>query len=273
MKIKNHLLYGGDGTQFPLTKTPNTGGRLDPRFLIIHYTAGRSAESSIDWFANRNSKASAHLVIGRDGSITQLAPLNIITWHAGKSSWAGDSGLNRFSIGIELDNAGKLERHGERWRAWFGGLYDDEQVIEATHKNGTRPYGWHIYTQAQLEACVEVSRLLVEKYNLIEVLGHDDISPFRKWDPGPAFPMESFRSKVMGRAESEPDVYMTTVNLNIRQGPGTHFSKIEGGPLPKGSRVEVLQIQGYWRFVDVLIEVNGDNDLQGWVHGRYLAKG
>jgi len=111
MKIKNHLLEGDGIVQ---KNTPNKGGKIEPKYLIFHYTAGRSAESSINWLCNKKAKASAHLVVGRDGSITQLAPFNVKTWHAGKSHWAGLTGLNSHSIGIELDNAGELSKVGDK---------------------------------------------------------------------------------------------------------------------------------------------------------------
>ncbi len=110
MRINNHRLIADDGTPVRYVETPNKGGLMTPEYLIMHYTAGSSAEGSVSWMCNPAAKAAAHLVIGRDGSLTQLAPFNRITWHAGKSEWEGRSGLNGFSIGIELDNAGKLER-------------------------------------------------------------------------------------------------------------------------------------------------------------------
>ncbi|NBC16559.1 MAG: N-acetylmuramoyl-L-alanine amidase, partial [Bacteroidetes bacterium] len=134
------------------------------------------------------------------------------------------------------------------------------------------PRGWHLFTPAQLEAAIEVATLLVNKYDLLDVVGHDDIAPHRKVDPGPAFPSRSFRARVMGRAADAPPVHATTTHLNIRTGPGTQHEKLEGSPLPPETRVEVLDTQAEWRFVDVLDEVDDVMDLQGWVHGRYLRR-
>ncbi len=270
MKIIRHRLMGNDGSPYPFVASPNLGGNVDARYLVMHFTAGRSAESSIRWLSNPAASASAHLVIGRDGSITQLIPFNRIAWHAGKSSWDGLTGLNRYSLGIELDNPGRLERSGSRWRAWFGGEFADDEVIEAVHKNGTQKFGWLTYSAAQIDAAVEVSCLLMQKYQLQEVLGHDDISPGRKLDPGPAFPMREFRSLLQGRSEETAQGYQTKDHLNIRTGPGTQHPLLEGSPLPPGTRVTVLDEQGSWRFVDVEEVVNGVMDLQGWVHGGYL---
>lgn len=272
MKIRNHRLVHDDGTPYPFRRSPNCGGKVQHEFLVLHYTAGKSAESSIDYLTQPIAKASAHVVIGRDGSITQLVPFDTVAWHAGTSFWDGFDGLNQYSLGIELDNAGPLVRQGGRWVAWFGGVYPEEEVIEAVHKHETRPRGWHVYTQMQLEAALELADLLVHHYGLRDVVGHDDIAPGRKLDPGPAFPMESFRRRIFGRQEDDKERFVTTTSLNIRLGPGTHYDLLPGSPLPEGTRVEVLKEEGLWRFVDVLDEVNGIMDLQGWVHGRYLKR-
>jgi N-acetylmuramoyl-L-alanine amidase len=104
LSIKNHRLVG-DGVSF--RQTPNVGGALTPRFVVLHYTAGRNAESSVESLCTKKPQgnASAHIVLGRDGRIIQLAAFNTVTWHAGVSQWNGINGLNPFSIGIEMDNA------------------------------------------------------------------------------------------------------------------------------------------------------------------------
>lgn len=271
MKILRHRLVKDDNKPYPYRSSPNLGGLLNHKYLVIHYTAGASAQAAVSSLTNKNRPVSAHLVIGRDGDITQLVPFNRVAWHAGASSWLGLEGLNKYSIGIELDNAGKLDRHGNKWRSWFGREYDDSEVMEARHKNGGPAAGWHLYTPEQLEVTQEVSRVLVNRYNLQDVLGHDDISPHRKVDPGPAFPMQSFRASILSRVEEQPVQYVTTANLNIRVDAGTQHATLPGSPLPQGTHVEILDSRGSWRLVDVLETVNDVMDLQGWVHGRYLA--
>ena len=203
MKIDNHRLIADDGQPVRYVETPNHGGVMTPEYLVMHYTAGSSAESAVAWLCNPEAKASAHLVIGRDGSITQLAAFNRSAWHAGQSRWAGRNSLNAFSIGIELDNAGKLERVGERWLCAVSKReYPDDEVLIANHPHdrpGTMAAGWHQYSAAQLDAAGEVGVLLMQSYALRDVLGHDEIAPGRKTDPGPAFPMASFRARLRGR--------------------------------------------------------------------------
>lgn len=274
MKIENHLLYKDDNTPYPYRSSPNKGGTLEPRYLVMHYTAGPNAAHAINWLVNPQAQASAHLVIARDGSITQLVPFNIKAWHAGQSQWQGLRGLNNYSIGIELDNAGPLTRKGDVWYAWFGDTYPNEQVVEATHKNETSPRGWQLYTPEQLFSALEVSSLLVQYYKLEDIVGHDDIAPGRKSDPGPAFPMDTFRSRVFGRGDSEEDnaVFQTTSELNIRVGPGSNYDALPASPLPKGTRMTILEKNGLWRKVDVLDTVKGFMDIEGWVHSRYIER-
>lgn len=272
MKILRNKLCNDDGSPYPFVKSPNTGGKIDRRYLVVHYTAGRNSESSVNWFTDPKSGASAHLVIGRDGAITQIVPFDTAAWHAGVSSWHGLNGLNEYSIGIELDNAGKLVRHGNKWRAWFGVDYEEDDVIVATHKNESDSAGWHLFTPVQLEVALETSLVIMRHYDLSDIIGHDEIAPGRKSDPGPAFPMGSFRSRLLGRAKEEEIRYETITELNIRTGPGTQHGSLEVSPLPIGTTVEVLREQGSWRLVDVIGEVKGQMDIQGWVHGRYLIE-
>ena len=274
MKIVNHRLYHDDDTAYEYATTPNQSGSINPRFLVIHYTAGRNAEQSVNWLQRSRSSASAHIVLGRDGKIVQMVDFNKKAWHAGRSTWKGLKGLNSHSIGIELDNTGPLKRAGDSWVAWFGDRYPSDQVIEAVHKNRDTLEGWQLYTPEQLQAALDLAEVLIEQYQLEDVIGHDDIAPLRKTDPGPAFPMESFRAQLFGRPDfSEEDtLYATAVNLNIRSGPGSDFPILEGSPLPKGTRLDVLEEDGNWRQVEVLDEVRGVMDLEGWLHAKYINK-
>lgn len=273
MQIINHRLHFDDGTPVPFKASPNIDSVVKPEYLVIHYTAGSNAPGAVGWLCNPSSKVSAHLVIGRDGSITQLAPFDRAAWHAGVSQWEGRSGLNAYSIGIELDNAGRLVRKNNEWMASFGRTYADSDVIQAAHKhNPTAVYGWHTYSEAQLETLLEAALAIYDHYQMLDVVGHDDIAPKRKVDPGPAFPMESFRAKIIGRKDNEPVYFETTRTLHIRSGPSSSYKLMPGSPLPHGVRLDRLLVEGAWWFVDVIDEVNGWMDLQGWVHSRHVRR-
>lgn len=274
MKIRNHLLAWDDGQAARYAASPHTGGVISPRFLVIHYTASSSAASTVAWFQNRESRVSAHLVIARDGTPTQLVPFNREAWHAGRSSWGSLSGLNRYSIGIELDNAGCLTRSGGKWVSPLTRrAYPESEVTVAIHKNappGSPPCGWHAYTPEQIEATLACGMALVKQYALADVLGHEDIAPGRKSDPGPDFPMESIRSRLQGRGDDHPERYRTTGRLFVRSGAGPGFPPLPGTPVPLDTEVEVLAKQGLWWQVDVVGEVNGVMDIVGWCHSKYL---
>lgn len=272
MKIINHRLVNDDDTPVTYLPSPNIGGNVQHKFLVMHFTAGRSAQESVDWLTNKKAKASAHVVIGRDGSVTQLVPFDRIAWHAGASSWEGFQGMNGYSIGIELDNAGRLTRHGDRWQAWFKVDYEDTEVIQAVHKHESALCGWHNYTQQQIDAALLVSGLLIDEYGLLDVVGHEDIAPHRKCDPGPAFPMASFRSRLMGRMEAQTPLYATTTLLNIRSGPGIEHQPVPGSPLQAGTKVVFQAAQGAWWRVVVQTDENIPGNFEGWVNNNYLER-
>ena len=112
MRIEDHRLILDDGSPADFVATDKMSGQLDHRYLVMHYTAGGSADGAIRTLTDPAVKASAHLVIAADGEITQLVPFDRVAWHAGVSSWQGLTRLNGHSIGIELDNAGMLTPQG-----------------------------------------------------------------------------------------------------------------------------------------------------------------
>jgi len=268
--IANPRRKVSDEGKLSFAKSSNIGGQLDPQYLVIHYTAGQSADAAVSWLASKESKASAHVVIGRDGSITQLVPFNRVAFHAGVSSWDGIKGLSPYSIGFELDNAGRLKRVGNSWVSWFGRVYPEDEILVAAHKHDPVIYGWHTYTEAQIQSAIELGSALFARYDLLDVIGHDDIAPRRKWDPGPAFPMHSFLSKLIGRISDDPHILETARSIHIRSGPGFQHPKLLPIPLPKAIHLEILDKAGSWYFVDVMDEFEGDMDIQGWVHSRHL---
>lgn len=277
MRVKNHKLQGDDGRNVPYVQTPNGGKAISggkPRFLVIHYTAGASLQSAVNWFKNPRAKASAHLNIGHDGSIIQMQPFNKVCWHAGKSSWKNVKGLNSHSVGIEIANWGKLEKSASGgWLSWTNAQIPNEQVVLAEHRNHPgRVHGWQAYEESQFMATVEAAQALVEEYGIRpeDVVGHDDISPGRKVDPGPAFDMDKFRALVFGREEEDWEdlTYKVRSNsgLNMRTGPGVHFDKIK--TLDDNAEVSVIEREGTWWMVS---EVEGGSaNTTGYVHSRWL---
>jgi N-acetylmuramoyl-L-alanine amidase len=206
MKVVYHRLCRDDGTPFTLVPSPNRRGAIVAYdLLVIHCTEGQSVKAAVATLTKPKG-ASAHLVIGRDGEIVQLVPFDTAAKHTGQSSWKELTGLDYHSIGFELDNPGKLKPALGKWLAWFRKPYPPDSMIKAIHKFDTKRYGWHKYTQIQLQTTAEAAAALVAHYSIKEIVGHEDISPRLKWDPGPAFPMESFRANVLDlvRQRSSP---------------------------------------------------------------------
>ncbi len=95
--VVKHKLQHADGTPVPFTPSPNVGTQIVPIYIVIHYTAGLTAEGAIQTLCDPKSKASAHVVLDRDGKVTQLVALNRRAWHAGKSQWGELSGRTEHS--------------------------------------------------------------------------------------------------------------------------------------------------------------------------------
>jgi len=136
-------------------------------------------------------------VVGRDGAVTQLLPFNVIGWHAGVSQWGQREGFNQHSIGIEIDNAGQLEQKDGQCVSWFGQAYTEEEVFWGVHRNQIEATPWHRFTKEQVEAVEALCRLLIAEYGLRHILGHEEIAPQRKIDPGPAFPLDELRARLL----------------------------------------------------------------------------
>jgi len=267
LSVRNHRLVGD---KVFYRATPNTGGPLKPRYLVFHYTAGSSAASSIESLCTRRPQgnASAHLVLARDGAITQLAPFNVVTWHAGVSQWLATVGLNSASIGIEIDNAGPMNQVGSRFVAWFGREYPASEVMMAAHRHGGPVRPWHAYTEAQIMRCLELADLLVQQYGLQDVLGHEDIARGRKQDPGPAFPLASIAGRALGRSDDVAARYIvTTEELNIRKGPDAAFDAVAPA-LARGTLLRLVEPGDRWSKV----EVEGLSDVEGWVSNRFIVR-
>jgi N-acetylmuramoyl-L-alanine amidase len=204
-QVIDHYLHR-DGIRVPVRSTPNRGGKITPTILVLHDTAGRlDSKSAVDWMTNKAARASAHLCVGRDGSVTQLAPFNVATWHAGKSSYRGRANVNQFSIGIEIVNPGAMTPGPEGYaQAWYKenfhiDKYGIQRVKDADHGDAW----WMPYTSEQIAVVTAIAKELVFAYRLQDVTTHYAISPKRKVDVNPLFPLGALRREVYGVYVSE----------------------------------------------------------------------
>ena len=196
MKIKNHLL--DDPKVDTSLQSPNVSkGTIKPSIIVLHYTAsgGEDGKGDATYLSRATSRASAHVVAGRNGSLDQIVPFNKRAWHAGKSEYKGVNDVNDFSIGIEIDNWGWLDGRG---------LSVPEDQIHHETRNGKKT--WEKYKPEQLEAVDEVIGAIVAKYDIVDIVGHEDIAPGRKQDPGPALDefTAKMKEKYLGKAKIDP---------------------------------------------------------------------
>lgn len=136
------------------------------KFIIIHYTGMENLSETLKLFKSFKSKVSCHWLISRRGVLYKIVEENKVAWHAGISCWKEEKNLNSSSIGIELENKG----HGREYRP---------------------------FTNSQLLTLeILLKRIIIEyKLNIINILGHSDIAPNRKLDPGELFDWERLASK------------------------------------------------------------------------------
>ena len=136
------------------------------KYLIFHYTGMRSEKKAIYRLINKNSGVSCHYLVKNNGEILKIVPDLYISWHAGISSWKKDNLLNSKSIGIEISNPG--HEHG--------------------YKN---------FNRNQILSIISLSKKLKKKYKIKKenILGHSDIAPLRKKDPGEKFPWKLLHKK------------------------------------------------------------------------------
>ena len=139
------------------------------KFIIFHYTGMKKEIDAIKLLIDEKSKVSSHYFIKKNGEILSLVPDLYISWHAGISSWKKHKSINKYSIGIEISNSG----HD----------YKNEK-----------------FTKKQINSIIKLSRFLIKKYNITKenILGHSDIAPDRKIDPGEKFPWKYLSKKKIG---------------------------------------------------------------------------
>tara|TARA_B100001175_G_scaffold305718_1_gene303056 strand:- start:105 stop:830 length:726 start_codon:yes stop_codon:yes gene_type:complete len=139
------------------------------KYLIFHYTGMKSDQLAIKRLTNFNSRVSCHYYIDNQGKLIQIVPDLYIAWHAGISFWKKDKLLNNNSIGVEISNPG--------------------------HK-----HGYKCFKKKQLESLIKISKKLIKKYKIKKknILGHSDIAPLRKKDPGEKFPWKYLAKNNIG---------------------------------------------------------------------------
>lgn len=256
MKIKNHWLEAeSTAEKLVISKTKNAGDLIDPDYVVIHYTATDDAPAAVNWFMNTKDnpdKIAAHIVLDLDGTITQLVPFNQKANHAGTSTWDGVDGFNTHAIGIEIVNAGFVEKLSngsfKRGTKTYPASIAN-RIVKTKHKHkfwtAKDNQHWFTFPPAQLQALYKLCKLLFSTYQLVTGVGHDDISPCRKPDPGPAFPWTEFKTQVFGADNNIGNIYtVNTADTNLRGAASTTAPSLK--KLAKGYEVGLIETNGQW---------------------------
>ena len=140
-----------------------------PSILVYHYTGMKSAQAAIERLCDPVSKVSCHYVVDEDGTVLQLVDESKRAWHAGVSFWRGITDVNSNSIGIEIVNPG-------------------------------HDFGYRDFTRPQIAALIMLSKEIIQRYGIGEsnIVGHSDIAPSRKIDPGEKFPWDVLAKNGIG---------------------------------------------------------------------------
>lgn len=287
----DHLLVTGEGRRVQMIEPHRNGYTIrkagdDPeintRYIVMHFTTGLKMESTISHFKDSNSRVSTHLLIGRDGRVIQFLPFDRIAHHCGFSWWEGESNLNNYSIGIELDNAGLLSRAGEnRWTSRKievpAGLVERKWYWKLNTPDPANFKGWEKFTDVQLEVARKIVKALKERYLRIgEILGHDEVNISNRYDPGPLFPMKDFRMELFGREHPDYKVY------RIKEAADLYYNFFGNVPhvernreeqrLPANAAVKVIRQDEHMALVTVVKAKGSDlAGSRGWVLKKYLS--
>ena len=136
------------------------------KFIVFHYTGMKKESEAINRLTNIQSQVSSHYLIKNNGQIVSIVPDPYIAWHAGISFWKNFKSLNKYSIGIEISNPG-------------------------------HNYKYKRFSKIQIRSILKLSKFLIKKYKIDSknILGHSDIAPHRKKDPGEKFPWQYLQSQ------------------------------------------------------------------------------
>ncbi|MEK1895685.1 MAG: N-acetylmuramoyl-L-alanine amidase [Rhizobium sp.] len=164
--------FEADYRKASVRPSPNHGERAGgrrPDMILLHYTGMPTADGALEWLCRNESQVSSHYFVSEGGEVLQLVPEERRAWHAGKSYWQGETDINSLSIGIEIANAG-------------------------------HPGGLPEYPQEQIQALVELCRDCGQRWSIApeRVLGHSDVAPIRKVDPGEKFPWKDLHRAGVG---------------------------------------------------------------------------
>jgi N-acetylmuramoyl-L-alanine amidase len=221
------------------------------KFIVLHYTGMKKESEAIERLTNINSKVSSHYLIKNNGEIVIIVPDLYEAWHAGVSSWKNFKSLNKYSIGIEISNPG-------------------------------HDHDYKKFSKKQIQSLKKLCKFLIKKYkiNKKNILGHSDIAPNRKKDPGEKFPWHYLAKFGIGKWHSISKKTLINnrrkkINLTDKKFFFTNLSRI--GYLTKNTAIfkkdkflNLVVVAFQRRFRQELI--NGKIDQECLIISKNLAK-
>ena len=158
------------------------------QFIILHYTETETLKKALELLTSNKRKVSSHFLVDVNGDIYNLVPLSMRAWHAGESSWRGFEDINSRSIGIEIVNSGEKKEKK--------------------------------YPEIQISSLIKLIIYLKKKFRIhpYDILGHSDIAPLRKIDPGKHFPWKRLSKNKIGmwiNEEKKDDESLDQCNLKV----------------------------------------------------------
>ena len=206
------------------------------KYLIYHYTGMKSEKSALKRLCDTRSKVSCHYFIKKSGEILQIVPDRYISWHAGKSCWKKDNMLNKSSIGIEIHNSAHFNRFEK-------------------------------FSIRQVKSLLFLTKILKKKYNIKSknFLGHSDIAPNRKKDPGEKFPWKYLAKNKIGIWYNFPKKYQKFEDIEVSKKNKRLFNlylkKIGYCPINKKAKYSRFVIKAFQRrFRSKIINGKIDNE-------------
>ena len=228
------------------------GKQFSIKYIIIHYTAMRTDIEAINYLCDKDNKVSSHFLINKAGKIFNLVNVKYRAWHAGKSYWKKERDINSNSIGIEIDNSG----------------------YNLDFEN---------YNSSQFKSIVKLLIFLKKQYKIKSqhILGHSDISPYRKIDPGEKFPWKELSSikivimpKMPGKKLSEKiELYLNSLSLKSIKEKTLYMLKIIGFDVKQAidnqKKFKTLITAYQMHFRKYLVNGNLDNNTYEIIKGHF----
>ena len=196
---------------YSINFSPSKRSEKQIQYIVLHYTGMKKESKAIEKLCDEKSKVSSHYFIRNTGKVLRLVPDLYEAWHAGKSSWKNLKSLNKNSIGIEINNPG-------------------------------HQHGYKKFDRKQISSLKKLLKYLIKKYSIKKknILGHSDIAPYRKKDPGEKFPWNELHK------------YKLCHGHNLNKKKIVKFRKIKLNLVEQKKFLKNLHKIGYSRFDDSL---------------------